>query len=67
MKVTKEFIESGMSERGGWNKAQFECLGIPWPPQGGWKRKIIGAEITQEKADLFLALKGKTLEPPRDN
>lgn len=63
MKVTKELIQRGMSDRGGSNKAQLECLGILWPPMKGWRRKVVGTEISQSKADLFIALKGQTLEP----
>lgn len=46
MKVSKELIESGKSERGGWNRAQILSLGETWPPQVGWKKRAIGREIS---------------------
>lgn len=59
MIVTNELIIQGMSGNGGWNRAQLELLGIPWPPVQGWKRRAIGTVIPDADADLFLALKGK--------
>lgn len=58
MKLTHEIIESGRSERGGWRAAQLQALGVPWPPQKGWKRRLIGFEITDEQHRAFLAARG---------
>jgi hypothetical protein len=54
MKITKEFIESGRSEKGGWSKFQLELLGISWPPAKGWKNKVIGNELSEDLARKFL-------------
>lgn len=62
MVVTKEFIESGASDSGGWSKAQLACLGISWPPKQGWKSQLIGVSISDESSRRFLDLKKSTGE-----
>lgn len=57
--ITEALLEKGKSSKGGWNKHQFKCLGIEWPPKTGWKDRIIGKEITIEKANEFIRKKGK--------
>ena len=64
MIITEELIRSGVSERGGWNRKQTILLGFGWPLYPGWKSKIIGKEISESDADLFLSLKGQTLRSP---
>jgi len=59
MLITEEFIISGQSRAGGWNRAQLELIGVPWPPRPGWKWRAIGTVIPDSDADLFLELKGK--------
>ena len=58
VKITLEIIEQGQSKEGGWNQAQLEILGVPWPPIKGWKTRLCGDELTQEEHDKFLSLKG---------
>jgi hypothetical protein len=50
MKITEEFIEKIASPRGGWNRPQLALLGVDWPPTTGWKRRLIGMEISEETA-----------------
>lgn len=47
-----------MSERGGWTRAQLEILGIEWPPESGWPRRVIGTELDDIDAEAFLSLRG---------
>lgn len=39
--MTKEEIESAMTFRGGWTRAQLAEWGVPWPPPNGWKQRLI--------------------------
>lgn len=52
-------LADGMSDKGGWSKAQFSILGVTWPPLRGWKDVAIGKPITEEAAKLFVSLKNK--------
>jgi ribonuclease HI len=58
MLTTEDFIEKGMS---GFtlNKAQFEILGLSYPPSKGWETTVINKNISQDEANLFILLKGK--------
>lgn len=55
--ITEEFLQSGFSDRGALTYPQLNILGIPTPPKTGWKKKIIGTEITKATAEEFLKLK----------
>ena len=43
---------------GGWNNRQLQTLGVEVPPREGWIERIVGAEISAESYQRFLALKG---------
>lgn len=58
MKLTRAMIWDGRSDRGGWNRAQFEVLGVEYPPKKGWPARIIGTEISGRDYERFLQLKG---------
>lgn len=45
IRITAELVAMGRSARGGWTKAQLELLGVTWPPDKGWKERVIGVEI----------------------
>lgn len=55
--VTREWIDKGMSYRGGWSMAQLAIIGVDWPPQKGWKNRAIGRKISRGDARRFLSLK----------
>jgi hypothetical protein len=57
MKITREFLDAGRSERGGWLKAQLAILGVSWPPMRGWPARVLGKEIPDSAAERFVALK----------
>jgi hypothetical protein len=59
MKITKQFLESGMSNPGAWTREQLELIGVSWPPRKGWKKQLIGKEISPWDAELFLSLNKK--------
>ncbi len=61
-KVTREFLEAGRSDAGGWNRKQLETLGVEWPPLEGWRKRLIGSDLPDEAYDKFLELRGKTIK-----
>ncbi len=64
MKITKEFIEKGVSNEGGYTKQQLAILGVAWPPKTGWKNRCVGKTITDNKAKEFLGVnKQRALQP----
>jgi len=56
--ITAELIDSGKSAAGGYSRAQLALLGVAWPPVSGWKRQVIGTQITREAATDFVAGRG---------
>ena len=56
MQITREFVLSGQSKSGGWNKLQMQALGVPWPPVSGWMGRIIGREVADDDARVFLKM-----------
>lgn len=58
--VTETLIEEGKSDAGGWNEAQFEILGVCWPPSPGWKTRVVGSQLTEDEAIEFVNLRGCT-------
>lgn len=61
MKITQSLILAGRSGPGGWNAKQLEILGVSWPPQSGWQKRIEGNFIDSRDAERFLDLTGKTV------
>lgn len=55
--ITGELIQSGASDVGGWTAQQFKLLGLKYPQPHGWKRRVIGTQITIDAAEQFLRLK----------
>lgn len=53
--ITDSLIESGKSASGGYSKAQLAVLGVPWPPVSGWKKDVIGRQITSDAFAKFVA------------
>ena len=37
----EDLLYFGRTPRGAWNQDQLELLGVPWPPKGGWKGRLI--------------------------
>lgn len=59
MKLTRQMIDSGRSDNGGWSKEQLRMIGVSWPPKLGWPAKVTGTEITEETFQQFLKLKNR--------
>ncbi len=60
--VTNKIIEQGKSDRGGWSREQVEALGVPWPLEKGWKRRVVGT--MRESCDIveFLTIRNQHLD-----
>lgn len=54
---TEEIFIAGVSSRGALNGKQkvllFGCIDAP----GGWRKRLIGSQVTRSKVDKYLALK----------
>lgn len=50
MQITHDWLVSVQTPRGAWTMAQLALLGVAWPPQHGWKRRLEGTEITEDIA-----------------
>jgi hypothetical protein len=44
--ITKQWLDSWQTKKGGYTKLQVEALGLKWPLTKGWKNRIIGNELT---------------------
>lgn len=42
--MTREEIEAGKTEKGGYTKAQLAAWGISWPPPKGWKEMLLSGQ-----------------------
>lgn len=58
MRITHAILQSGKSDRGGWNAPQIAVLGVSWPLKKGWLSNLIGKEITAKDYERFLELRG---------
>ncbi len=57
MMITRKFIFSGRSIRGGWSAAQVNSIGIKWPLERGWIDRACGRTITHQQAERFIMLR----------
>lgn len=39
--LTLAEIDAAKTPAGGWTKEQLASWGVPWPPRGGWKRRLL--------------------------
>lgn len=69
MVITDELLEMGRTETGGYTKAQIELLGLDWAEfksndkrswwnKRPWKKAVLGKEISDETAAMFVHLGG---------
>jgi hypothetical protein len=64
--ITKEFIESNKTAKGGWNKKQIEAIGLIWPPRKGWKKSVIGDCISFNDAQIFASYSTPNAKPVKN-
>jgi hypothetical protein len=49
---TAEEIEAAMTPAGGWTKAQLAEWGVAWPPQKGWKKRLLSIASKTPEAEI---------------
>lgn len=59
MIISKNDIEKLQTGNGGYDKKTLALFGIKWPPKKGWKKKVIGMEVDDDKYNQFLLIKNK--------
>ena len=56
--ITDEWIAAHATHStGGWTYAQFQALGLPTPPERGWRQLMVGKVITKKQKQAFEAAK----------
>lgn len=60
MRRTNDLIVAGFSDSGGVTRQQIERFDIEYPPKSGWKKRLIGTVISQEKYDFFIKLRNSS-------
>lgn len=59
MIVTEELMKEGMSLRGSWSLDQLRILGVSIPLGSGWRKRLIGSNVSEAQVAEFLRLKNK--------
>ena len=63
--LTREMIEAGMSDNGGFSNKQVKQLGVKVKNNSGWLKQLIGREVRVDQYESFMDLKNKHLEKKR--
>lgn len=58
--LTQDRLEKSKTPKGGYNAKQLRQIGVGWPPQKGWKKKLTGTKVTLEKFYWFVYKSGNT-------
>jgi hypothetical protein len=61
--VTDAWLAAHGTGGNAWTKAQLAALGIAWPPAHGWRRRVVGTQITEAKRVQFE--EGRMIRVPR--
>lgn len=56
MLITETILHNGKSRNGGWSMKQLKLLGVNVLVKG-WKRRIVGTQVSKSNIERFLALK----------
>jgi predicted GIY-YIG superfamily endonuclease len=56
MRLTKETLAQGASDRGGFSRKQTDILGVGWPRVRGWRKALMGREVPDEVFAEFVRL-----------
>ena len=51
--VTKGWLSSNSTKRGGYTKAQIQAVGLKYPLEAGWMNGLIGRNLTQKQKLAF--------------
>ena len=52
MKITVEEIEAQKTPAGGWTRETLAAWGVEWPPQKGWKARLLAGEYEARAAQM---------------
>ena len=55
MLITKQYLDEHKTSKGGYTRAQLHAIEVDWPPVKGWKKEVIGQQLTAEQAEAFEA------------
>ncbi len=53
MIITRDYLLAHRTAKKSWTKAQFDILGLNYPPVKGWILQINGKKLTELEAKLF--------------
>jgi len=51
--VTEAWLIEHQSKAGAWTADQLAAIGVAWPPAHGWKRQVIGRQISDDARGRF--------------
>lgn len=54
---TEEHMKQGASRRGAWSRIQLAHLGVSWPPKSGWRKRLIGSQVSVDDLRKFIESK----------
>ncbi len=63
--ITPERVAKVVTPRGGMTHEIAELLGI-WPLKHGWKKRLVGLEVEEEKYDRILELNMRARQKPKE-
>lgn len=62
MIITEQVLEQGLSSNGAYSYKQLKCLGTKAHKNPGWRDKLIGSSVPDDKVEEFLSLKDEHLQ-----
>lgn len=63
IRVDMVLLKQGRSRNGSWSKRQLEILGVEWPLEKGWRRRLLSTSVPKVSVKRFLELKDAHLKP----
>lgn len=58
--TTREMLELGRSDNGGYTAAQLELIGVAWPPYKGWAKDASRKTFQSDAMNEFVKLRNTT-------
>jgi hypothetical protein len=65
LNLTAERIDACKTEAGGFTRATVKALGVSWPLEPGWKKRITGLQISETRYNAARIGKYKKAPRPR--
>jgi len=65
VKLTKQMIDVAATERGGYSRSQVTAVGVPWPLVKGWKKRLVGKEVSLFAYQKFCGLTAQAKPKPQ--